>query len=93
VRISDRGVSIVEWLSYSSPGRSPVATPAFSSLTFDGEQCRYEGPSVLSAGEVEIVYHNASSESVWFDFARPRLLRVRVDGHPMITRTAALVAL
>ncbi len=27
-------------------------------LTFDGEQCIYEGPSVLSAGEgqVEVVY-------------------------------------
>ena len=39
-------------------------------LTFDGEQCRFEGPSVLSAGEVEIVYHNESSESSWFDFVR-----------------------
>ena len=39
-------------------------------LTFDGEQCTYEGPSELSAGEVEIVYHNESSEVIWFDFAR-----------------------
>ncbi len=39
-------------------------------LTFDGEQCTYEGPSVLSAGEVEIVYHNESSETIWFDFVR-----------------------
>ncbi len=39
-------------------------------LTFDGEQCTYEGPSVLSAGEVEIVYHNESSEVIWFDFGR-----------------------
>ena len=39
-------------------------------LTFDGEQCTYEGPSVLSAGEVEVVYHNESSESSWFQFVR-----------------------
>ena len=39
-------------------------------LTFDGEQCTYEGPSELSAGEIEIVYHNESSEVIWFDFAR-----------------------
>ena len=39
-------------------------------LTFDGEQCSYEGPSELSVGEVEIVYHNESSDKAWFDFVR-----------------------
>ena len=39
-------------------------------LTFNGEECSYEGPTVLSAGEVEIVYHNESSEGIWFDFVR-----------------------
>ena len=41
-------------------------------LTFDGEQCIYEGPSVLSAGEgqVEVVYHNESSEESFFWFGR-----------------------
>ena len=39
-------------------------------LTFDGEQCTYEGPSVLSTGEVEITYHNRSAERVWADFSR-----------------------
>ena len=41
-------------------------------LTFDGEQCIYEGPSVLSAGEgqVEVVFHNESSEESFFDFGR-----------------------
>ena len=41
-------------------------------LTFDGEQCIYEGPSVLSAGEgqVEVVYHNESSEDGLFNFVR-----------------------
>ncbi len=39
-------------------------------LTFDGEQCTYEGPSELSAGEIEIVYHNESSEVIWFTFER-----------------------
>ena len=39
-------------------------------LTFDGEQCTYEGPSVLSAGEIEIVYHNKSSEDIRFRFVR-----------------------
>ena len=39
-------------------------------LTFDGEQCTYEGPSVLSAGEIEIVYHNESSEVISFNFER-----------------------
>ena len=41
-------------------------------LTFDGEQCIYEGPSVLSAGEgqVEVVYHNESSEASFFWFGR-----------------------
>ncbi len=41
-------------------------------LTFDGEQCIYEGPSVLSAGEgqVEVVFHNESSEDSFFDFGR-----------------------
>ena len=39
-------------------------------LTFDGEQCTYEGPSVLSAGDgqVEVVYHNETSEKSWFNF-------------------------
>ncbi len=41
-------------------------------LTFDGEQCIYEGPSVLSAGEgqVEVVFHNESSEESFFWFGR-----------------------
>ncbi len=41
-------------------------------LTFDGEQCIYEGPSVLSAGEgqVEVVYHNESSEESFFWLGR-----------------------
>lgn len=41
-------------------------------LTFDGEQCIYEGPSVLSAGEgqVEVVFHNESSEASLFWFGR-----------------------
>jgi len=41
-------------------------------LTFDGEQCIYEGPSVLSAGEgqVEVVFHNESSEESFFKFGR-----------------------
>ncbi len=41
-------------------------------LTFDGEQCIYEGPSVLSAGEgqVEVVFHNESSEESFFLFGR-----------------------
>ncbi len=41
-------------------------------LTFDGEQCTYEGPSVLSAGQgqVEVVYHNESAEDAWFFFGR-----------------------
>ena len=37
-------------------------------LTFDGEQCSYEGPSVLSAGEVEIAYHNESAEISFVSF-------------------------
>ncbi len=41
-------------------------------LTFDGEQCIYEGPSVLSAGEgqVEVVFHNESAEESFFWFGR-----------------------
>jgi hypothetical protein len=41
-------------------------------LTSDGEQCIYEGPSVLSAGEgqVEVVFHNESSEESFFWFGR-----------------------
>ncbi len=41
-------------------------------LTFDGERCTYEGPSVLSAGQgqVEVVYHNESAEDAWFSFVR-----------------------
>ena len=39
-------------------------------LTFDGEQCTYEGPSELSAGEIEIVFHNESSEDIGFEFVR-----------------------
>ena len=38
--------------------------------TFDGEQCTYEGPSELSAGEVELVTHNETSQSLWFFFGR-----------------------
>ena len=39
-------------------------------MTFDGQQCTYEGPSVLSAGEVEITYQNQTTERVWADFSR-----------------------
>ncbi len=39
-------------------------------LTFDGEQCIYEGPSVLSEGEVEVVFRNESSEEGIFWFGR-----------------------
>ena len=41
-------------------------------LTFDGEQCIYEGPSVLSAGQgqVEVLFHNESSEESFFNFGR-----------------------
>ena len=39
-------------------------------MTFDGQQCTYEGPTVLSAGEVEITYHNQSAERVWADFTK-----------------------
>ena len=39
-------------------------------LTFDGEQCTYQGPSVLSAGQVEVVFHNESAEDIWFDSVR-----------------------
>ncbi len=39
-------------------------------MTFDGQQCTYEGPSVRSAGEVEITNHNQSGERVWADFSR-----------------------
>ena len=39
-------------------------------LTFDGEQCIYEGPSVLSEGEVEVVFNNESSEETVFWFGR-----------------------
>ena len=37
-------------------------------LTFDGEQCSFEGPSKLSAGDVEFVFHNESSQATfaWF---------------------------
>ena len=40
-------------------------------LTFDGEQCIYEGPSVLSAGQgFEVVFHNESAEESFFWFGR-----------------------
>ena len=39
-------------------------------MTFDGEQCTYEGPTVLSAGEIEITYHNQSAERGWAWFGR-----------------------
>ncbi len=41
-------------------------------LTFDGEQCIYEGPSVLSAGQgqVEVAFNNESSEESFFWFGR-----------------------
>lgn len=38
--------------------------------TFDGEQCTYGGPSELSAGEVELVTHNQTSQKLWFAFVR-----------------------
>lgn len=39
-------------------------------MTFDGQQCTYEGPSALSAGEIEITYHNQSAERGWAWFGR-----------------------
>lgn len=39
-------------------------------FTFDGEQCTYEGPAELSAGDVEIVFHNQSSQATFAWFGR-----------------------
>lgn len=39
-------------------------------LSFDGEQCLYDGPDALSPGEVEVGLHNLSAERVWADFVR-----------------------
>lgn len=39
-------------------------------LTFDGEECRYEGPATLSPGPVEFEGHNLSAGHAWMDFAR-----------------------
>ena len=39
-------------------------------VTFDGENCTYEGPIELTVGEVEIVNYNEGSEDSWFWFGR-----------------------
>ncbi len=67
-------VGTVTWIAVLDDGGNDVAGSGSRviQLTFDGEQCTYEGPSVLSAGQgqVEVVYHNESSEDAWFDFVR-----------------------
>ncbi len=67
-------VGTVTWIAVLDDGGNDVAGSGSRviQLTFDGEQCTYEGPSVLSAGQgqVEVVYHNQSSEDAWFNFAR-----------------------
>lgn len=34
-------------------------------LTFDGSKCTYEGPRVISVGEVEIMWENQSQGEMW----------------------------
>ena len=38
----------------------PTGGPALLQLTFDGESCTYEGPTELTAGPVELLFHNES---------------------------------
>ena len=47
-----------------------TTTGAVITTTFDGEACNYEGPSVLSPGDIEITVHNLTEETTWFTFAR-----------------------
>jgi len=41
-------------------------------VTFDGENCTYDGPGNLTAGEVDIVFHNQSTNAAsgFMDFVR-----------------------
>lgn len=36
-------------------------------VTFDGVSCSYPGPTELTAGDVQIIYHNASEGDAWGD--------------------------
>ncbi|MFQ5968745.1 MAG: hypothetical protein ACE5MI_14265 [Acidimicrobiia bacterium] len=40
-----------------------TSAPVVLQVTFDGENCTYEGPSELSAGNIDIVLHNESPGS------------------------------
>ncbi len=39
-------------------------------LTIDGDSCLYEGPRMLPAGDVEIIYRNVSPETRWANTLR-----------------------
>ena len=41
-------------------------------VTFDGENCTYEGPAEVPVGDVQLVYHNQSTAggTVFMDFFR-----------------------
>ncbi len=54
----------------SSEGTTTPRAGAAITTTFDGEACNYEGPSVLSPGDIEITVHNLTEETTWFTFAR-----------------------
>jgi hypothetical protein len=47
-----------------------VREPVSLRLTFDGENCTYEGPTELTAGPVELDYFNESTELATGEFAR-----------------------
>jgi hypothetical protein len=82
-----------------------TTTTAFSgpvlTVTFDGENCTYEGPGEFAEGEVEIVNHNEGSEASWFWFGQLDEGRTTQevldyaeanpgDGSPSFTRTAVM---
>lgn len=48
----------------------PVAGGRELHLTIDGDNCLYEGPRELAAGEVAITYRNASPEGRWANTLR-----------------------
>lgn len=47
-----------------------VAASRVLTVTIDGNDCRYDGPAQVTAGDVEIVYHNQNADDRWANTLR-----------------------
>jgi hypothetical protein len=61
---------IVTLLMTGCAGSDKAIEDGVLNLTFDGENCTYEGPTLLKAGPVTLHFNNNSEEIAGVDFTR-----------------------